>query len=73
MTIEMILLAFEALRDGTDNPDDPLQECLMQAFEEAEPEGLTVPELVEALLGRELTIEEENIVLLRTETAEGHG
>jgi len=69
----MILLAFEALRDGTDNPDDALQECLMQAFEEAGNTGLTVPELVEAFLGRELTIEGENIVLLRTEDAGGHG
>ena len=44
----------------------------MQEFDEAGDEGLTVPELVEALLGRELTIEEENLVLLRTESAEGH-
>jgi hypothetical protein len=71
MTIDMILRAFEALRDGEGNPDDPLQICLMQKFEEAGP--LTVPGLVEALLGRALTLEEENLVLLRTEPAEGHG
>jgi len=35
MTIEMILHAFEALKDGKGNPDDPLQVCLMRAFEEA--------------------------------------
>jgi hypothetical protein len=73
MTIEMILHAFEALKDGKGNPDDPLQIRLMRAFEEAKPEGLTAPELVEALLGRELTIEEENLVLVRTEPPEGHG
>ena len=72
MPIEMILLAFEALRDGTDNPDDPLQVSINQLFDEAGDEGLTVPGLVSALLGRELTIEEENLVLLRTEPAEGH-
>ena len=36
MTIEMILLAFEALRDGKDNPDDPLQVSIMGLFDEAE-------------------------------------
>ncbi len=72
MTIEMILLAFEALRDEKGNPDDPIQARLMQEFDEAGDEGLSVPELAEALLGRELTIEEENLVLLRTEDAEGH-
>lgn len=73
MTIEMILRAFEAFKDGKGKPDDPLQECIMRAFVEAEPRGLTVPELVEALLGRELTVEEENLVLLQTEPAEGCG
>jgi hypothetical protein len=73
MRIEMILRALEALRDGEFNPDDPLQAGLMRVFDEAEPEGLTVPELVEALLERELTVEEENLVLLRTQPAEGRG
>jgi hypothetical protein len=72
MTIEMILRAFEALRDEKGTPDDPIQARLMRVFDEAGDEGLTVPELAEALLGRELTIEEENLVLLRTEPAEGH-
>ena len=47
MTIEMILRAFEALRDEKGNPDDPIQARLMQEFDEAGDEGLSVPELAE--------------------------
>ena len=72
MRIEMILRALEALRDGY-NRDDLLQIRLMRLLVEAEPAGLTAPQLVEALLERELTVEEENLVLLRTQPAEGCG
>jgi hypothetical protein len=72
MRIEMILRALEALRDGY-NRDDLLQIRLMRLLVEAEPDGLTAPQLVEALLERELTVEEENLVLLRTQPAEGRG
>jgi hypothetical protein len=41
-------------------------------FDEAGVKGLIAPELVEAVLGRELTVEEEELVLLH-EPAEGHG
>ena len=60
----MILRAFEALRDEKGDPDDPIQSRLMRVLDESGDEGLTVPELAEALLGRELTIDEENTVLL---------
>jgi hypothetical protein len=72
MTIEMILRALQALKDGPGNPDDPLQARVLWLFNEAA-DGLTAPELVEAMLGRELTVEEENLVLLQTEPAEGRG
>src|SRR5262245_2194175 len=66
MTIEMILRAFGALRDGKSNADDPLHVSIMRLFEEAGTRGLTAPELVEALLGRKLTLEEENLVIQQT-------
>jgi hypothetical protein len=33
MTIEMILRAFEALKDGKGNPDDPLPASVMRLFD----------------------------------------
>jgi hypothetical protein len=71
-TVEAILHAFEALRGGKGNPDDPLQVHIVRLFDEAGAKGLIAPELVEAVLGRELTVEEEELVLLH-EPAEGHG
>jgi hypothetical protein len=70
---EMILRAFEALIDGEYNRDDLLQVRLMRLLDEAEPDGLAATQWVEALLERELTAEEENLVLLRTESADGRG
>src|SRR5215510_3000555 len=67
MTIEMILRAFEVVRDGKSNVDDPLHVSIMRLFEEAGTRGLTAPELVEALLGRKLTLEEEDLVLQQTD------
>jgi hypothetical protein len=67
MTIEMILRAFEVVRDGKSNVDDPLHVSIIHFFEEAGTRGLTAHELVEVLLGRKLTLEEEDLVLQQTD------
>jgi hypothetical protein len=69
-TIEGILSAFEALCYGHYDLDIPLQRRVLDIFE-AEPRGFTASEMVEAVLGRELTIEEDRLVCLRTEETEG--
>jgi hypothetical protein len=72
-TIEEILRVFQELKTGTgkDPREDPLKMDALCAFRAAD-EGLTVPELVEILIQRELTDEEEDFVVLQTEEPEGH-
>lgn len=72
-TIEEILLAFEELQTGAGKTpdDDPIKWSTMGAFADAH-EGLTASEIVKAVLGRELTREEHDLVYLKTEPSEGH-
>ena len=66
-TIDAILSAFEALRDGAVGPDDlaPLQKTLLRIFDASGDSGMTATELVEATLGRKLTAAEDDLVWLR--------
>ena len=71
-TIDEILTAFEALTTGVGcDLDDPLQAQLLRVMNAAGRTGLTSSELVEAVLGRQLTREEDDMVVLKTEDAEG--
>ena len=74
-TIDAILSAFEALRDGTVGPDDlaPPQKTLLRIFDASGDSGMTATELVEAMLGRKLTAAEDDLVWLRVEPAGGRG
>ena len=71
--IETILRAFEAVRDGPGDPGNPVQVRLMQVMDEAGPNGMTFPALAEALLGRKLTADEDNLAMLRIEDMAGEG
>jgi hypothetical protein len=67
MTVEMILHVFGLWKDGKSHPDDPLHLSIKRLFDEAGTRGLTAPELVEALLGRKLTPDEEVLVTQQTD------
>ncbi len=60
---------------GTLPAEDPLKMEIMRAFSVADKcgkVGLTVPELVELLICRELTPDEEDFIILHTEPPQGH-
>ena len=71
ITIGDILRIVEELKTGAGiaSDNDPLKKSILEAFAEAE-QGLTLPELVETLLGREITSEEDQQLVLG-EPAEG--
>jgi hypothetical protein len=81
-TGEMLLLttltkAFTELRTGTGKPakEDPLKVLILCALRSAHEEGhygLNSLELMELFLGRELTEEEEEYLVLETDTPIGH-
>jgi hypothetical protein len=71
-TIDEILIAFEQLIYGGSFARTSLHKRILTIMDAA-PNGLIAPELVEAVLGRELTREEDDLIVLQTEPADGHG
>ena len=70
-TIDEILSAFEELIQSDDDPrGNPLKMRILQLFDAA-PDGLTIPEVVEAVLGRKITSIEDDYIFLRGEDCEG--
>lgn len=77
LTLEEIVQAFVELTLCPDQPseDDFVKILILHAFKLADEDGrngLTAPEVVEMLIGRELTEEEEDYVILHTEAPAGH-
>jgi hypothetical protein len=62
--ITAIHQAFMKLRRGSEPPSDDLGRQLLSLLYQSHPRGMTGPEMVERMLGRELTAEEDNLVFL---------
>ena len=76
-TVEEIVRAFMELVRSPEEPaeDELVKILILRAFAVAKKEGrngLTVPEVVETLIGRELTEEEGDYIFLHTEAPAGH-
>jgi hypothetical protein len=73
-TLDEIVSAFLELTEGTgkDLEEHPIKRQIMQHMQAAAPRGLTAPELIELVLGRQLTREEDLRVFLMVEDAAGH-
>ena len=70
-TIDETLSAFEELTQSGDDPrGNPIKMQILQVMREAT-NGLIVSEVVEAVLGRELTTSEDDYIFLRIEDSEG--
>jgi hypothetical protein len=73
-TLDEIVSAFLELAEGTgkDLEEHPIKRQIMQHMQAAAPRGLTAPELIELVLGRKLTREEDDRLILMVEEPAGH-
>jgi hypothetical protein len=76
-TVEEIVRAFMELVGSPEEPaeDELVKNLILRAFAVAKEEGrkgLTVPEVVKTLIGRELSEEEHDYIFLHTEAPAGH-
>jgi hypothetical protein len=69
--IDDFVRVFKGVVQGRGDPNDPFQIRLMAIVDETGGKGFTAPDLFEALVGREITKEEDDRLILELEDMEG--